>query len=322
MTFKILIADAIHIKGIMMLKEAGFHVEPTFGISRGELLKKISEFDVLIVRSRTKVTRDVIEAAERLKIIGRAGVGLDNVAVDIASENKIKVLNTPRAPSIAVAELVFALLLAHFRNIPRACESLKRDKWIKSELVGRELRGKTIGIIGFGSIGREISSRAKAFGMYVITIKHRRDIRREAASLGVKIAPNLGYMLQKSDIISINVPLTKSTFHLISEKEFSMMKDGAYIINTSRGAIVDERALLKALKSGKLAGAALDSFKTEPPKGIDSEIVKLHNVIATPHIAASTIEAQEAAGTTIAMKVISTLLGESEIPSLKKGDGI
>lgn len=314
MTFKVLIADSLHVKGIMMLKEAGFHVEPAFGISKGELIKKISEFDVLIVRSRTKVTRGIIEAATRLKIIGRAGVGLDNVDVDIASEKKIKVLNTPLAPSIAVAELVFALLLAHFRNILRACESLREDRWIKSELVGRELRGKTIGIIGFGSIGREISSRAKAFGMRVITIKHRRDIRGEAASLGVKIAPNLEYILQKSDIISVNVPLTKATFHMIDEKEFSMMKNGAYIINTSRGEVLNERALLKALKSGKLAGAALDTFKTEPPTGIDSDIVKLHNVIATPHIAASTIEAQEAAGTTIAMKIISTLLGESEIP--------
>jgi D-3-phosphoglycerate dehydrogenase len=195
------------------------------------------------------------------------------------------------------------LIISLFRKIPLANSSMKEGKWIKKKLLGKELRGKTLGLVGFGRIGREVAKRAKAFNMHVIAYDVT-DIRNIASKLDVEVAPNLQYLLRHSDIVSIHVPLTSETYHLIGKEEISLMKDGAYLINTARGAIIDGKALLEALKAGKLAGAALDVYEVEPPKDWELDLAKLSNVIATPHIGASTKEAQEMAGVLIAQKVM------------------
>ncbi|MDW8045054.1 MAG: hydroxyacid dehydrogenase [Nitrososphaerota archaeon] len=311
MVVKILIAEPIHEKAIQMLKDAGFQVDLEYNLSYEDLKRKVQDYQVLIVRSRMKVTSEVINAAPNLKVIGRAGVGLDNIDLESAQKRGIKVLSTPEASSVAVAENVFALLLSLFRKIPIADRGMKEGKWLKHELMGFELRGKRLGIIGFGRIGREVAKRAKAFDMHIL-VYDIVDVSEVASKLGVEVAPDLPYLLRNSDIISIHVPLTPETYHMIGKNEISMMKDGAYLINTSRGGVIDSKALFEALKSGKLAGAGLDVFESEPPKGLDAELVKLENVIATPHISASTFEAQEMIGIVMAEKIIETFRGESK----------
>ncbi|MEM1524979.1 MAG: hydroxyacid dehydrogenase [Nitrososphaerales archaeon] len=303
MKVKILITEPIHEKGIQMLKDAGFQVDLKYNLSYNDLKREIQDYQAIIVRSRTKITDEVMGLALNLKIVGRAGVGLDNIDLESAQRRNIKILTIPEASSVAVAENVFALLLSLFRKIPIADRSMKEGKWLKHELMGLELRGKKLGIIGFGRIGREVAKRAKAFDMHVM-VYDIIDISEIANKLGVEVAPNLSYLLRNSDIISIHVPLTPETYHMISENEISLMKQGAYIINTSRGGVIDSKALFNALKSGKLAGAGLDVYENEPPKDLEAELVKLENVVATPHISASTIEAQEMIGVMLAEKII------------------
>ncbi len=305
--FKVLIADDIHESCAEALKSKGCHVTVKPLLTRDELIKAVKEYDAIIVRGRTKLTRDIIMEAQSLKVIGRAGVGLDNIDLKAAAEKGIRVVSSPQASTIAVAEATMALILALARMIPEANKTLKEGLWLKSKFVGFELRGKVLGIIGFGRIGKAVAKRALAFDMKVMAYDIR-DIKEEAESMGVKVATTLEELFKESDIITLHIPLNESTRHMIGEKEISLMKRGAIIVNTSRGGIIDTKALLKALKEGKLAGAALDVFENEPPRTEEEwELIRLPNVVVTPHIASQTREAQTAAGLMIAEEVYEAL---------------
>jgi len=301
---KILICDPIHGEGIEKLKEAGFEVDVNPTISHDQLRRGVSEYDALIVRSRTKVTKEIIEAGKRLKNIGRAGVGLDNIDRETAKKRGITVLNTPEAPAEAVAELTMGLILSLARNIPLADSTMKEGKWIKKKLSGWQLRGKALGTIGLGNVGLEVARLARAFGMKILITKRTPPAPEVLSELDGEFIP-LNEMLPRSDVVTIHVPLTQQTHHMIGKEQIRLMKKGAYLINTSRSAIVNEKALLEALKSGKLGGAALDVYEEEPPK--DSTLIRMPNVVCTPHIGAQTEEAQKAAATLIAEKMIESL---------------
>jgi len=303
---KVLATDPLDETGLEMLKRAGVEVHYRPGISPEELKAVIGQYDALIVRGRTKLWRDVLEAgARRLRAICRAGVGLDNIDLRAAEELGIAVFNTPEASTEAVAELTVALMLSLARAIPRADGALKEGRWLKRELMGWELAGRTLGIIGFGRIGQRVAEICSALKMRILAYRRTRPpgLEEVLRRTGAKMAP-LEELIRSSDIITIHVPLTPQTRHMIGEREISMMKNGAIIINTSRGGVIDEEALLKALKNGKLAAAALDVFEEEPPKGISLELARLPNVVATPHIGGQTREAQKKASEMAAKKLI------------------
>jgi D-3-phosphoglycerate dehydrogenase len=304
---RILITEPIDPEGVKLLKSQGLDVDEKYAISYEELRSVIVNYDAIIVRSGTKITREIIDAARLLKVIGRAGVGLDNIDVDYAISRGIKVVSTPEATSTSVAELVFAYILCHYRKLIKADFSMKNKKWLKHELTGNELKGKVLGIIGLGRIGMEVARRAKAFEMRLL-VYDIRDVSKECSEVGALQVP-LRTLLEESDIISIHVPLTRETYHMISEKELSIMKRTAIIINTSRGEVIDGKALLKALNEGQIAGAGLDVFKNEPPtEEWEIELISHPNVIATPHIGATTKEAQRRAGYLIANAVLNELI--------------
>ncbi len=272
-------------------------------LSKEDLIKIMPEVEVLVVRSATKVTADVIEAGERLKIIARAGVGLDNIDLEKAKEKGITVLNTPGASAASVAELAIGMMFALSRHIARGTMDLKEGKWTKKQLKGVELSGKTLGIVGFGKIGREVAKRALGLGMNVLAY----DPFVKETDMDVKLV-DLDELYKNSDYITLHVPLTPETKHMINKETIEKMKDGVYIINCARGGVVDEKALLEALKSGKVAGAGLDVFETEPPAtDVEKELLSLPNVVATPHIGASTKEAQKRVGKEIVQKIFEAL---------------
>ncbi|MBM3213032.1 phosphoglycerate dehydrogenase [Candidatus Poribacteria bacterium] len=304
---KILIADSLASKGIEILrKEQDIEVDVNTKISRDELLKVIGEYHALIVRSRTKVTREVIEAGDCLKIIGRAGVGVDNVDVGAATRRGILVVNTPEGNTISAAEHTMSLILALSRNIALANASLKSRKWEREKFMGVELYNKTLGIIGLGRIGTEVAKRASAFGMNIIAADPY--IAPEYAKrLNIRLA-DFSDILQNSDYISFHLTLTDDTYHLLGEKEFEQMKKGVRIVNTARGEICDEKALYNAIISGKVAGAALDVFEEEPP--LNSKLLELDSVLATPHLAASTDQAQLNVAVEVAQQVLKALRGQ------------
>lgn len=307
MVMKILVTDQIHGDGLAVLRGGGLQVDEAIGIGHDELIERVSGYDAIIVRGRVKVTREVIKAGGRLKVIGRAGVGLDNIDLQAAQEAGVKVVSTPEASSVSVAEHVFALILALFRKIPVADRSLKEGMWAKDRLIGKELRGKTLGIVGLGRIGVEVAKRAKAFEMNVIAYGGGELLNR-AKRLSIYAVGSLDELLQKSDIVSLHVPLTPETCRMIGEGELRKMRRGAYLINTSRGRVVDGEAVLKALKDGRLAGAALDVYEHEPPyMDWELELIKLNNVICTPHIGGSTEEAQREASIMVARRIIELL---------------
>ncbi|MGQ9618520.1 MAG: hydroxyacid dehydrogenase [Candidatus Aminicenantia bacterium] len=286
---KILVADPLNKNAMEELQGIkGFEVVVKTGMKEDELIQAIPSFEAIIVRSATKVTKKVIDSAENLKIIVRAGIGLDNIDVKAAEEKGIKVANTPTATSISVAELTLGLMLSLARRIPYANQSMKERRWEKKTLEGTELYGKTLGIIGFGRIGKEVSKRAKAFGMEIIVY----DVIK-ITDLDVKQV-ELDELLRSSDYITIHVPLTDQTRGMISKREFEKMKDGVFILNMARGGIVDEKALLEALNSGKVKGAGLDVFEKEPPE--DFTLIEHPNVVCTPHVGAAAEEGQERAG--------------------------
>lgn len=295
MTIRVLISDPLFEEGIQLLEQKGYQVTKAWDMPKAELPKIISEYDALIVRSATKVNADLIARATKLKVIGRAGDGLDNIDIELTRQRGIIVVNTPRVASASVAELAVGHLLCLSRNIVEGTVSLREGKWIKEESMGVEINGKTLGIIGCGSIGREVKKLAVCLGMNVLTV----DV-----CVSEEFVP-LDQMLPKADFISIHVPLTPHTRHLISKKEIAKMKTGVMIINCSRGGIVDEEALYEALVNGKVKAAALDVFEHEPP--IESKLLTLRNVYATPHIGAQTIEAQARTSTEIAMRTIEAL---------------
>ncbi len=301
----VIIADQINQKGIDDLKEVANVVVDT-SITQEELIDKIKDFDAIIVRSRTKVTRDVIEAASKLKIIARAGVGVDNVDVEAATEKGIMVVNAPESTSITVAEHAMGLILSLARKISIADKSVKEGKWEKSSFMGIELAGKTLGIMGMGRIGSQVATRCKAFEMDIMV--NDPYITEEAASkLGARVVDK-ETLLKKADVITIHVPLTPETRHSIAKKELEMMKESAFIINCARGGIINEDDLYDALSQGEIAGAGLDVFENEPPEG--SPLLGLDNLVATPHIGASTREAQRDAAIIVANEVKKVTMHE------------
>jgi D-3-phosphoglycerate dehydrogenase len=287
-----------------MMERNGLAVDVKPQITSSALKQVVGNYDALVVRSRTKVTMDVIKLGKRLKAIGRVGVGLDNINLQAATTNSIAVFNSPEASAEAVAELTIGLMLSLARNIPFADNSMKERKWMKKQMTGWLLEGKTLGLLGLGNIGLRIAFIAKALGMNILVTKRTPPEDKLLADLSGKYVP-LSELLMRSDIVSIHIPLNEQTRHLISDKEFAIMKDGAYLINTARGAIVDETALYKALQTGKLGGAALDVYETEPPS--NSLITPLTNVICTPHIGGQTIESQRKAAEMVAKKIINHL---------------
>ncbi|MCW3990873.1 MAG: hydroxyacid dehydrogenase [Candidatus Bathyarchaeota archaeon] len=296
---RVLVCDHIHDDGVNILREAGYIVDLRTSITASELVEAVGDFDAIVVRSRTKVTEQVLEAGKRLKAVARAGVGLDNIDLKAVKRLGIIVVNSPEAPSNAVAELVLGLMLSLARRIPEADDSMKKGKWIKKQLTGIELKGKTLGIIGFGRIGYQLAKKAGALEMRVLTAR-----RARGEEAGVD-AVDLNELLRSSDFVTVHVPLLPQTKHMIGTEEISAMKDGAYLINVARGGVIDEEALRKALVSGKLAGAALDVYEEEPPQ--DLSLTGLQNVVSLPHIGAATVEAQRANSTVVAEKLIKIL---------------
>jgi D-3-phosphoglycerate dehydrogenase len=302
---KILITDPLHDDAVEILKEAG-DVEIATGLTTEELKEKIKDVDALVVRSGTKVTREIIEASEKLKVIARAGVGVDNVDMEAATEKGIVVVNAPDASSISVAELTLGLMLSAARNIPQATASLKRGEWDRKSFKGFELYGKTLGIIGLGRIGQQVAKRAQAFGMNIVA--YDPYIPEDVANdLGIKLM-EVDELCECSDFITLHVPVTPKTKHMIGKKQIDLMKKNAVIVNCARGGLIDEKPLYEALKNGKIRAAALDVFEEEPPKG--NPLLTLDNVIGTPHQGASTEEAQKSAGTIVAEQVLKILRGE------------
>jgi D-3-phosphoglycerate dehydrogenase len=296
---KVLFSEKIH-KNAVDLAHTFADVTVEIGLSPQDLIKKIPEFDALVVRSSTKVTKDVIEAAKNLKIIGRAGVGLDNIDVTAASKRDILVVNSPEASTIAVAELVFGSLLSLNRKIVHAHHSMRGGKWERSKFEGSEVYGKNLGIIGFGRIGREVAIRAKAFGMHISI--YDPNIREESAKeYHVKYFTDLDEMLKHIDVVTIHVPLIEKTRNLIDERRFGLMKKNAVVINIARGGIVNEEALYNALKNNVIRGAVLDVYTCEPPT--HCPFTELENIVLTPHLGASTEEAQINAGTVVVEKI-------------------
>ena len=301
--FKILITDGLGDNGQSILR-ATSKVDDKAGITAAELIKIVGDYDALIVRGRTKVTAEVIEPGKKLKVIGRAGVGVDNIDLESARKHGIVVVNAPVSTTLAVAELTFGLLLAAAREFTRADAAMKKGEWLKKEFEGVELNGKTLGIIGFGRIGMEVGKRAAAFGMNVIAYDpfvSEEDIKSRGGE-----PVTIQELYEWSDFISLHLPLNVQTRDLIGRMALSEMKDGVRIISAVRGGIIDEPALLAALNSGKVAAAALDVFATEPPGA--TELVKHPRVISTPHIASQTVEAQARAAEDIAHEVLSALL--------------
>ncbi len=303
MGLKVVVAAPIHPKAIDMLRKQGFEVAYREYPGEEELIELVRDADALIVRSKPVVTRRVIEAGEKLKVIGRAGVGLDNIDLESAREKGVEVINTPGAPTRSVAELAIGLMLAVVRRIAYADRRMREGKWVKKECMGFELYGKTLGIIGFGRIGREVARIAHhGFGMKIIyydVVKASEEVVRELDAQYM----DLDELLRRADIVSIHVPLLPSTRHLINEGRLRIMKKTAILINTSRGGVVDTNALVKALREGWIAGAGLDVYETEPlPE--NHPLTKLDNVVLTPHIGSTTWEAQERAGIQVVEKII------------------
>jgi len=307
MALKILISDSLSKEAVNILeKEKDFKVDVNTKLTPEELKKVIKDYDALVVRSGTKVTKDIINAADKLKIIGRAGVGLDNVDVEAASKKGIIVVNTPAGNTISTAEHTISMMLALSRNIPQADHSTKKGEWERKKFMGVELYGKTLGIVGLGRIGTEVAKRALSFDMKVLAYDPYLSMEK-AKELGIE-PRDFNTLLKEADYITVHTPLTDDTKHMISNKEFSIMKKGVRVINCARGGIIDEDALAKAIESGHVAGAAMDVYEEEPPK--NSGLLKLTDkVVLTPHLGASTEEAQVNVAIDVANTVRDALLG-------------
>lgn len=301
---KVLVSDSISDRGIEILKTAGIEVDVKTKLSKDELKSVLGQYDGLIVRSATKVTADVLENPGRLKVIGRAGSGLDNVDGEAATKKGIVVMNTPGGNTVTTAEHSIGMLFAAARNIPQAHASLKAGQWEKKKYMGVELMGKTLGVVGLGNIGLVVANRALGLKMRVVAYDPFISEER-AGQLGVELV-DLPALYARSDFISVHTPLTKDTKHMIDARAFALMKKGVRIMNCARGGIVNEADLLDAMKSGKVAAAAFDVFEKEPPEG--NPLLALENFIATPHLGASTEEAQENVATAVAEQIVDYLV--------------
>ncbi len=301
---KILVSDPISDQGIEILKKE-FDVDIATGLPPAELIKRIGNYEALIVRSETQVTKDVINAGNKLKIIGRAGVGVDNIDVNTATERGIIVVNAPEGNTISAAEHTIAMMMAMSRNIPQANASLKSKKWDRKKFMGVEVRGKVLGVVGLGRIGAEVAKRAQGMEMNVLAYDPFISQER-AAELGVELT-TVEDIVRRADYITVHTPLTKETKDLIGGKEFAIAKKGVRLINCARGGIINEEALAQAVKSGIVSGAAIDVFVKEPP--FDSPLLELDRVIMTPHLGASTEEAQINVAVSVAEQIVNALKG-------------
>jgi D-3-phosphoglycerate dehydrogenase len=298
--FRVLIADAISEQGIDTLRAApGFVVTVKTGMSPEELGSIVGDFDGLLVRSATKVTQQVLSMPGRLRVIGRAGTGVDNIDLEAATRAGVVVMNTPGGNSVAAAELTLAHMLALARNVTQANAELLQGRWERKKYVGAELAGKTLGVVGLGRIGLEVARRALGFRMVVVG--YDPYVSGEVASRSGIRAVTLDELIEQSDVVTLHLPLSEKTRHLVGADALGRMKPGAMLINCARGGLIDEAALLQALESGHLGGAALDVFESEPPT--DLRLVQHPRVVATPHLGASTREAQVRVGTEIAGKI-------------------
>ena len=306
MTAHVLVCDPIAEDGITLLKRFGAEVDVRTGLTADELRAAVDSYEALIVRSETHLTREVIEAAGKLQVIGRAGIGVDNIDVQAATEKGVVVVNAPTGNIISAAEHTIALILTLARHIPEANASLKGGRWERKRFLGLEVRGKTLGIIGLGQVGSEVARKARGLEMRVVA--HDPFVPDERArSLGVELI-SLEELLRESDFLTIHTTLTEGTRHLIGEEELRQMKPTARIINTARGGIVDEGALDAALKDGRLAGVALDVFETEPLTS--HPLFENDKAVVTPHLGASTAEAQERVAVDVAEQIIAVFKGE------------
>ena len=303
---KVLVTETLSAAGLDLLRK-DFEVDVRLELVAEGLAFAIAPYDALVVRSQTQVTADVIEAAENLKVIARAGIGLDNVDVEAATRRGVMVVNAPQSNIVSAAEHTVALLLTQARWIPQADADLKAGRWDRSRWQGVELQGKTLGIVGLGRVGALVAQRCAAFGMRVIAFDPYVP-RERAKEMGIELMPTLEALLVQSDFISIHLPRTPDTEGLIGERELGLVKEGARLVNTARGGIVDEAALAKAIEEGRIAGAALDVFAEEPTT--ESPLFGLDAVVVTPHLGASTAEAQDKAGTSVAEMVRLALQGE------------
>ena len=302
----VLICDQVNPKLNEILVKNGLQITYEPEITPEQIAEKIGNYEVVVVRSRTKITKDLIQRADKCKIIARVGVGLDNIDQDAAKEKNIRVINAVEGAMNAVAELVVGLMLSLAREIPRADREVRNGNWIKKELMGTELRGKYLGIVGLGNIGKRLGRLAKSFNMNIIGYDVVPIDEEFSKEVGLMKA-DLGTLLASADYVSLHVPLLDSTKHMINAEKITTMKNTARVINTSRGGVIDEDALYDALKNGNLGGAALDVFEIEP--ATSNKLRELPNFISTPHMGAQTKEAQSLAANVIAEKIIQILRG-------------
>jgi D-3-phosphoglycerate dehydrogenase len=300
----VLVCDPIADDGLDILRECA-RVTVQSGLNEEQLIEIVSGYDAIMVRSQTKITRRVLQAANRLQIVGRAGVGVDNIDVAAATEHGVIVVNSPAGNTVAVAELTLAMMLSLVRRLQPAGTSMQRGEWKRSAFMGSQIYGKTLGVIGTGKIGTEVIKRAQSFGMVVLGYDPFLTTAR-AAQLNIE-ATSIDSILQRADFVSLHTPLTKDTRHLINAERIASMRDGAFIFNCSRGGIIDETALFEALQSGKLGGAGLDVYEVEPPVG--TPLAALDNVVLTPHLGASTEEAQVQVAVDVARQIAEVFAG-------------
>lgn len=317
--FKILVTDSLSTEGVKVFTDAGFQADVRNDLTPETLLEVIADYDAIVIRSKTRVTKEVLAVGKKLKVIGRAGVGLDNVDIPAATQRGVAVMNTPGGNSVSTAEHTFSMIMSLVRNIPQAVASMNQKKWEKKKFVGRELRGKVLGVIGLGRIGKTVAARAKAFGMRIYA--NDAFISKEATEgMGFTYA-TFEQIIKEADIITVHTPLTSETKGLLNTEQFKYMKDGVFVVNCARGGIIDEAALIEALDSGKVAGAALDVYPTEPPENWDAVVHP--KVIATPHLGASTTEAQVIVAVQVAEQISTALkdkvfVNAVNVPALDK----
>lgn len=309
---RILIADPLDPSGLELLKGSGVEIHELTADERPRLKELIAEYDALVVRSMTKVTAELLAAGTRLRVVGRAGIGVDNVDVEAATERGILVVNAPTANLMSATEHTFALLLAVARNVPAADASMKGGVWDRKSFLGVELQGKTLGVIGFGRIGQRVAARARGFEMEVVAYDPFLD-EQAARKLEVELL-SVEDLLARADVVTLHTPLTEQTKNLLSRERMAGMKEGAILVNCGRGGVVDEEALFEALESGRLAGAGLDVFAEEPPK--DLRLVRHPKVVATPHIGAQTREAQERISKETAEMLLAALAGSLSVAAV------
>lgn len=303
--FRVLLTDGLEETGKSLMRQT-MDVDDKSGISPEDLLKIVGDYEAMIVRGRTKVTAAVFDAGKKLKVVGRAGVGVDNIDLNAAKAAKVTVVNSPMATTVAVAELALGMMLALVRELPRADQSMKAGKWLKKEFEGVELNGKTLGIIGMGRIGAAVGARAAAFGMSLVGYDPLID-GKEIKARGAEPV-TLDELYKRADMITMHIPLTPESKNMVNADSFGKMKQGVYVVCAARGGVIDEASLLAALNSGKVAGAALDVYSVEPP-GL-TELVSHPKVINTPHIGAQTMEAQGRAAVDISSEILRVLNGE------------